>query len=172
MAPNQKEIITITGKASKSGQVVHRGQADLNFHLGQMTAIMDVVNPSLLFTIEAPENLIDACNHRDIPLFSSPLKTSQLIDYRNQFLKDRMAPTTTVHGVLLDVFGVGVLILGKSGIGKKRHWKNPHNKILCATIILTRSLCELLDNRKKIPSIGRNSKTTLHPHTYKRTILQ
>jgi len=66
----------------------------------------------------SPKTLIDACNRHDIPLLSSPLKTSQLIDHLNQFLKDRMAPTTTVHGVLLDVFGVGVLILGKSGIGK------------------------------------------------------
>jgi len=65
-----------------------------------------------------PDLLVEACNRHDIPLFSSPLKTSQLIDHLNQFLKDRMAPTTTVHGVLLDVFGVGVLILGKSGIGK------------------------------------------------------
>ncbi len=66
----------------------------------------------------APDNLMTACNNRDIPLFLSPLKTSQLIDYLSQFLKERMAPTTTIHGVLLDVFGVGVLILGKSGIGK------------------------------------------------------
>ncbi len=65
-----------------------------------------------------PKILVEACNAYDIPLLSSPLKTSQLIDHLNQFLKERMAPTTTVHGVLLDVFGVGVLILGKSGIGK------------------------------------------------------
>ncbi len=65
-----------------------------------------------------PETLLKVCNRMDIPLFLSPLKTSQLIDYLNEFLKERMAPTTTVHGVLLDVFGVGVLILGKSGIGK------------------------------------------------------
>lgn len=58
MAPGQKEIITITGTAAKTGKVVHRGNADLNFRLGQMTAIMEVVNPSLLFAIEAPESVI------------------------------------------------------------------------------------------------------------------
>lgn len=58
MAPNQKEIITITGKASKTGKVVHRGNADLIFRLGQMNAIMEVVNPSLLFTLEAPKEVI------------------------------------------------------------------------------------------------------------------
>jgi len=58
MAPGQKEIITITGVASKPGKIVHRGNADLNFHLGQMTAIMEVVNPSINFTIEAKDNAI------------------------------------------------------------------------------------------------------------------
>ena len=58
MAPGQKEIITITGTAAKTGKVVHRGNADLIFRLGQMSAIMEVVNPSLLFTIEAPKSVI------------------------------------------------------------------------------------------------------------------
>jgi uncharacterized repeat protein (TIGR01451 family) len=58
MAPEQKEIITITGFAPKTGKVVHRGNADLNFRLGQMNAIMEVVNPSLVFTIEAPKSVI------------------------------------------------------------------------------------------------------------------
>jgi HPr kinase/phosphorylase len=36
----------------------------------------------------------------------------------SQFLDEKLAPTTSIHGVLMDVFGVGILILGKSGIGK------------------------------------------------------
>ena len=58
MAPGQKEIITITGTAAQTGKVVHRGNADLNFRLGQMNAIMEVVNPSLQFTIDAPKSVI------------------------------------------------------------------------------------------------------------------
>ncbi|MBN1864491.1 MAG: DUF11 domain-containing protein [Victivallales bacterium] len=58
MAPSQKEIITISGKATQTGKVVHLGNADLNFHLGQMNAIMEVVNPSLQFTIDAPAEVI------------------------------------------------------------------------------------------------------------------
>jgi uncharacterized repeat protein (TIGR01451 family) len=58
MAPGQKEVITITGSAAKPGKLVHRGNADLNFNLGQMNAIMEVINPSLLFTIEAKEDVI------------------------------------------------------------------------------------------------------------------
>ena len=58
MAPSQKEVITITGVASKPGKIVHRGNADLNFHLGQMTAIMEVVNPSIDFSIESKDDVI------------------------------------------------------------------------------------------------------------------
>ncbi|NOY75451.1 MAG: DUF11 domain-containing protein [Kiritimatiellaeota bacterium] len=71
MAPGQKEVITITGKANRAGTVVHRGQADLNFHLGQMTAIMEVVNPSLLFTIEAPKNLIVGDDFKAVMTFTN-----------------------------------------------------------------------------------------------------
>lgn len=89
----QKDILEKTGERSPSCFILSRG-------------------------MPSPKILTDICNRYDIPLLSSPLKTSLLIDHLNQFLKDRMAPTTTVHGVLLDVFGVGVLITGKSGIGK------------------------------------------------------
>ena len=58
MAPGQKEVITITGVASKPGKLVHRGNADLNFHLGQMTAIMEVVNPSINFVLDAKSDVI------------------------------------------------------------------------------------------------------------------
>ncbi len=58
MEPGQKLTISITGKATKPGKIVHRGNANLIFHLGQMNAIMEVVNPSLQFTIEAKKNVI------------------------------------------------------------------------------------------------------------------
>ncbi len=58
LAPGQKEVIKITGIATRSGKIVHRGNADLNFNLGQMTAIMEVVNPSLDFTLEAKDDVI------------------------------------------------------------------------------------------------------------------
>ncbi len=87
-----------------------------------------------------PDTLVEACDRHSIPLLSNPLKTSQLIDHLNQFLKDRMAPTTTAHGVLLDVFGVGVLILGKSGIGKSE----------CALDLITRGHRLVSDDVVKI----------------------
>jgi HPr kinase/phosphorylase len=66
----------------------------------------------------APNDLVTACEARNVPLFSSNLVTSELIVKLTGWLDDRLAPTTELHGVMLDVLGIGVLILGKSGIGK------------------------------------------------------
>ena len=51
-------------------------------------------------------------------LLSTPLMSSVLINRVSKLLETRLAPSTSIHGVLIDVFGVGILLLGKSGIGK------------------------------------------------------
>lgn len=66
----------------------------------------------------APKILTDLANQHDIPLFETPLVTSSFINRVTRYLEEHLTATTTVHGVLLDVFGVGILIIGKSGIGK------------------------------------------------------
>src|SRR5579885_3667291 len=53
-----------------------------------------------------------------IPVLRTKLMTGPFIMRVTKFLEDRLTETTTLHGVLMDVFGVGVLLLGKSGIGK------------------------------------------------------
>ncbi len=53
-----------------------------------------------------------------IPLLRTSLSTALFIIRVTKFLEDQLTETTTLHGVLLDLFGVGVLLLGKSGIGK------------------------------------------------------
>ncbi len=68
--------------------------------------------------LEPPRELVSACGDRDIPLLRSPLLSSTFIDRLNHFLDAHFAPRTTVHGVLVDVLGVGVLIFGQSGLGK------------------------------------------------------
>ncbi len=52
------------------------------------------------------------------PVLRTELPTQTLMERLSKFLDGRFAQTTNIHGVLLDVFGVGVLILGESGIGK------------------------------------------------------
>jgi HPr kinase/phosphorylase len=65
-----------------------------------------------------PQSLIDACNQTPLALMSTPLLSSTFIQQVQAFLEEVLTETTSLHGVLLDVFGVGILLLGKSGIGK------------------------------------------------------
>jgi len=67
---------------------------------------------------EAPIELRDACVRGGVPLLVSELVTADFIAAVTAWMNDRLAPATELHGVLVDVIGVGVLVTGKSGIGK------------------------------------------------------
>ena len=68
--------------------------------------------------LAAPPELIAACDAVGVPVVASALITSDLIVRVTGWLAERMAPQTSIHGVLLDVLGIGILLLGPSGIGK------------------------------------------------------
>ncbi len=68
--------------------------------------------------LEVPQELAELCADQDIPLLRSQLLSSTFIDRLNHFLDAHFAPRTTVHGVMVDILGVGVLVTGPSGIGK------------------------------------------------------
>ena len=68
--------------------------------------------------LEAPLSLSGLCNLHKVPLLRSPEITSSLIRRVATYLEDVLAPETSVHGCLVDVYGVGILLMGKSGIGK------------------------------------------------------
>ncbi len=67
---------------------------------------------------EAPHPFVAAAEATGTPLFTTDARSSRTINALHAVLDDRLAPHTSLHGVLVDVFGVGVLLLGKSGIGK------------------------------------------------------
>jgi HPr kinase/phosphorylase len=68
--------------------------------------------------LEVPALLVEEANRHGVPLMRSPLMSSIFINRITKYLEDELAPQTSLHGVLLDVLGVGILLLGKSGIGK------------------------------------------------------
>lgn len=68
--------------------------------------------------LPVPEDLTRECRRQAVPLLVSDQTTSVVIQSITRVLEDELAPSTTVHGVLVDVYGMGVLLLGDSGIGK------------------------------------------------------
>jgi HPr kinase/phosphorylase len=67
---------------------------------------------------DPPEPLLALANERGTPVVRTQLKTAEFYNRIKPFLEDYFAPTTTMHGSLADVYGVGLLFIGKSGIGK------------------------------------------------------
>jgi HPr kinase/phosphorylase len=65
-----------------------------------------------------PEELLEEADRFKVPVFKSPRITVDLIDRVTVFLDDLFAPTVSLKGNLVEVFGVGVFIEGKSGVGK------------------------------------------------------
>ncbi|WP_335871600.1 HPr(Ser) kinase/phosphatase [Bacillus sp. 2205SS5-2] len=68
--------------------------------------------------LEVPEELMKAAEKFSVPLMRSAMKTTRFSSRLTNFLESKLAPTTAVHGVLVDIYGVGVMIIGKSGVGK------------------------------------------------------
>lgn len=68
--------------------------------------------------LSVPEELIEASNKNDVPVLTTKLTTTRFSSRLTNFLESKLAPTTAVHGVLVDIYGIGVLIIGKSGVGK------------------------------------------------------
>lgn len=61
---------------------------------------------------------LELCRTRVIPLLSSPALSSVIIKRVSFFLEDHLVPVAYLHAVLLDVYGLGVMIVGESGVGK------------------------------------------------------
>jgi HPr kinase/phosphorylase len=67
---------------------------------------------------EFPSGLVDAACRSGVTVIRSQLKTNEFYRRLKPFLEEEFAPTTNLHGSLADVFGVGLLFIGRSGIGK------------------------------------------------------
>ena len=82
--------------------------------------IVDAHPPAVIVADDCDvlDEIRDACEANDTPLFSTPLPTAQVIDALRVYVSRQLAETVTLHGVFMDVLGIGVLITGDSGVGK------------------------------------------------------
>jgi HPr kinase/phosphorylase len=67
---------------------------------------------------EVPPELLDLARARSVPVLRSKLKTAEFYRRVKPIVEEAFAPRTTLHGSLADVYGVGLLFVGRSGIGK------------------------------------------------------
>lgn len=86
----------------------------------RMEMLCTDITPGIIITRnqEVPEELIEASERESVPVLRSKMKTTRLFSHLTNYLESKLAPTTAVHGVLVDIYGIGVLITGKSGVGK------------------------------------------------------
>lgn len=66
----------------------------------------------------APDALVSMCERAQIPMFSTHESSAFVIDVLRAYLSKHFADRTTMHGVFMDILGLGVLITGESGLGK------------------------------------------------------
>jgi len=105
-----------------------------------------------------PQFLLDHAEASGIPVLSTQHQSSTFISLITKFLEERLLPTTHMHGVLVDVLGVGILLSGKSGIGKSE----------CALDLVIRGHRLVADDmifiKKKMPAalVGQSEEAIQH----------
>ena len=86
----------------------------------RMKKLCSEQTPAIIISrsMDVPQELIEASNENHVPVLVTTLTTTRFSSQLTNFLESKLAPTTAMHGVLVDVYGIGVLIIGKSGVGK------------------------------------------------------
>jgi HPr kinase/phosphorylase len=78
----------------------------------------DIPAICITFSNKPSEEFMELANKRNIPVFITPLETTKFAYFINDFLDDQFSPQIAMHGSFVDVYGVGLLFYGRSGIGK------------------------------------------------------
>ncbi len=86
----------------------------------RIQAILDKKIPCIVFSRDnrPPAIILKAAQKAKVPVFVSPIPTPRLVNLITLCLEEEFAPSTSEHGSMVDIMGVGVLIRGESGVGK------------------------------------------------------
>ncbi|MBN1898360.1 MAG: HPr(Ser) kinase/phosphatase [Spirochaetes bacterium] len=133
-------------------QILGRGEAGYIKGLDQVKkmAILEkffsYVMPCCIFSHnqKVDKDFLNLANKRGVPVLICTKPTGDIIDSVTHLLQEYLSPRRTYHGVLLEVFGTGVLILGKSGVGKSE----------CALELITRGHRLIADDVVLIKKLG------------------
>ncbi|MCH7666815.1 MAG: HPr(Ser) kinase/phosphatase [Acidobacteria bacterium] len=131
----------------RPGRVQIIGESETRFletlsaetRLARFEAISAIEVPVFIITkgLEPFPEFLKLCTERRRPVLSSPALSSIVIKKVSNFLEEHLVPSTHIHGVLLDVYGLGVLLIGPSGVGKSE----------CALDLITRGHSLVADDR-------------------------
>ncbi|MFL5612370.1 MAG: HPr(Ser) kinase/phosphatase [Gemmatimonadaceae bacterium] len=98
-----------------------------------------------------PAEMMELAASAGVPIVGSRLKTNEFFTRIKPWLEEEFAPTTTLHGSLCDVFGVGLLFIGRSGIGKSECVldlvERGHRLVADDVVMVTRRGAEVLLGR-------------------------
>lgn len=121
-------FLTGVGSSIDPGQLQLMGGSEIAYlnmlSPGELKKVIDKLLgfdfPCLIVTrgLTPPQELISGLEKKSIPCVQTKIETGEFIRRLNRFLEDQLAPRISFHGVLIDVIGIGILILGQSGIGK------------------------------------------------------
>jgi HPr kinase/phosphorylase len=100
---------------------------------------------------QPPADMLQLAEAAGVPVIGSRLKTNEFYSRIKPWLEEEFAPTTTLHGSLADIFGVGLLFVGRSGIGKSECVldlvERGHRLVADDVVIVSRRGSELLLGR-------------------------
>jgi len=155
----QKPGLALAGYSSNlhPDRIQVLGSTELSYlaHLpppAAVQAIHDLLDLTLACLVvtksqEVPDYLLKAAEEYQTPVLRTFHLSSDFISLITKFLEERLLPTSTLPGVLLDIFGVGVLLQGKSGVGKSE----------CALDLILRGYRLVADDvikvRLKLPAV-------------------
>lgn len=91
-----------------------------NLRKGSIRQVLEFDIPCIIVTDKnpPPDELLEISDEKNIPVFVTPLTTTKLTQLLSEYLDEKFAPQITMHGSLVNVYGVGILFTGRSGIGK------------------------------------------------------